>query len=378
MPHNFIGLDTKHNNFRKGVFIDPYDEPTFLTFALDFRFEDTPVTSASAVDELNLYNSPLLSNGDHSAQTFLINRGYQAQANGLNLFSEMLRHLTFNAPWYFQAISGIDEMYAKATDMEAGYKTKKIELVIETLEAVDLRMAELAGLYRNSVFDIKNRRERVPDNLRWFTVDIYIAEFRNLRFKIPGVGQSAAQVLGINTAALGNIVGGGNIVSNVMDQFGYMKFTCRQCEFDFSESVPFKKNLEIGRKQGTPESNRFKIKVGWVDEEVKFGDGTKLYDDLIKTQIKNPWGTRNLGTSLQNAGNFLSGLPIIGDSIQDAGQKAMDALSKVGGLVNPALEAASNFIDNPVVNLGQVNSYGYTTNKDIVPKRMNPPSGKAN
>jgi hypothetical protein len=378
MPHNFIGLDIQHDNFRKGIFIDPYDEPTFLTFALDFRFEDTPTMAAH--DELNLYNSPLLSSGKHSAIQFLINRGYQAQANGLKLFSDMLRHLTFNAPWYFQSITGLEEMYQKATDVSQGYKTKKIELEVETLEAVDLRMAELAGLYRNSVFDLKYRRERVPDNLRWFSVDIYIAEFRNLRFKIPGVGQSAAQVLGINTAALGNIVGGGNIVSNVMDQFGYMKFTCRQCEFDFSDSVPFQKKIEIGRKAGTAESNRFKIKVGWVDEEVKYGDGTKIYDDLTKTDIKNPWGIRNIGAELENAGEFLSGLPIIGESIQQAGQKAMNALSKVGGLVNPALEAASNFLDNPVTQrtLGQISPYGYASNNDIVPTRQKPPTGKAN
>lgn len=366
MPHNFIGLDRKHNNFRKGIFVDPYDEPTFLTFALDFRFEDT--VAQDELDENALFNSPLLSKGNHSATQFLINRGYEPYANNIATFSSILKHLTFNAPWYFKSISGLDNLYERATNVTDSLKAEKVELEIETLEAIDLRISELAGLYRNAIFDLKYRRERVPDNLRWFAVDIYIAEFRNLRFRIPGVGQGAADALGINTAAIGNILQGGNIISNVMDQFGYMKFSCRQCEFNFENSVPFKKRISVGGEGREQESNRIGIKVGWVDEEVKYGDGTKLYDDLTKTQIKNPWGLKNIGTTMQNVGNFLSGLPIIGDSIKDAGQKSMDTLSSIGGLINPALGAASKFID-PIKDLGEINPYGYRTNDDIVPPK---------
>lgn len=354
MPHNFLGLNRKHDNFRKGVFADPYDEPTYLTFALDFKFENTPVSEPTA--EAGLYNSPLFNTNKketESAIGFLTNRGYSAQANGIATFTSILKYLTHDAPWYFQSIEGLSNLYGLATDQSIGYKANGTSLTIETLEAIDLRIFELAGLYRNAIFDTKFRRERVPDNLRWFTMDVYVAEFRNIRYRLPGVAQQGAQVLGVDTGAIGNIVGGGNRLSNVMSQFGYVKFTCRQCEFDFSKTFPTRGTINIGSDGRTAESNEFSIKVGWVDEEVKFGDGTKIYDDNIKTKIKNPWGARNVGTSIQNAGSFLSGLPIIGDPIQEAGQKAADALGKIGGMINPALGAASQFIDPPA-DLGNI------------------------
>jgi hypothetical protein len=374
MPHNFSGLNIKHENFRKGVFVDPYDEPTYLTFALDFKFEESPVPNPTS--ELSLLNSPLFNTGGHaSAINFLISRGFNPQADGLATFRELLRYLTFQAPWYFQEVEGLASLYSQNTDMSKGFKTKDIHLTINTLEAVDLRIAELAGLYRNSIFDNKFRRERVPDNLRWFSMDVYVAEFRNLRYRLPGVGQNVASALGVDTGAIGNIVGGGNILTNVMEQFGFIKFECRQCEFDFSDTLPIGHTINIGGSGRKAEENKFKIKIGWVNEEAKFGDGTRIYDDPLKTDIKNPWGARNVGASVQSAGSFLSGLPVIGESIQNAGQRVADSLASVGGLINPALQAASNFIDNPVTNISDVYGIGYESNGDTKPNWNTPNDG---
>jgi len=374
MPHNFSGLNIKHNNFRKGIFMDPYDEPTYLTFAIDFKFEEIPVPNPTA--EVALLNSPLFNTGGHaSAINFLISRGFNPQADGLATFREILRYLTFHAPWYFQEVEGLSSIYSKNTDQSLGYKTKDQSLTIKTLEAVDLRISELAGLYRNAIFDNKFRRERVPDNLRWFSMDVYIAEFRNLRYRLPGVGQGVANVLGVDTGAIGNIVGGGNMLSNVMEQYGFIKFECRQCEFDFSESLPIGRTVKIGSSGRTAEENEFKIKIGWVNEEAKFGDGTKIYDDPIKTDVKNPWGSRNIGVKIENTGSFLSGLPVIGEPLQNAGQKVMDSLSTVGGLINPALQVASNFMDNPVTSISDVYETGYESNGDKKPNWNTPNNG---
>lgn len=371
--HNFINLNSKHNNFTKGVFLDSFDEPTYLTFALDFKFEDTPATSE--VSELNLSNSPLFNTSTStSAAGFLTNRGYAAQADMLGTFKGILRHLTFNAPWYFQSITGLSDLYRLNTDQSKGFKTnpEKVSLEIKTLEAVDLRISELAGLYRNAIFDAKFRRERVPDNLRWFSVDVYIAEFRNLRYKLPGETQGAARTLGIDTGSIGNIVGGGNMLSNVMDEYGFIKFKCRQCEFDFSESLPGRNTFEVGSEGRSEDNNKFAIKVGWVEEEAKFGDGTEIFEDPAKTNVRNPWGLRNIATTAQNTANFLSELPIIGDDIKKAGQKVQNSLSKVGGFINPALKAASEFIEPPVSNLGDRYSQGYASNGDNVPSKPDP------
>ena len=75
---------------------------------------------------------------------------------------------------------------------------------------------------------------------------------------------------------------------------------------------------------------------------------------VIKSSIHNPWSARNVGTLAQNAASFLSGLPVIGNNIQQESQKIQNALATVGGLINPALGAASNFLEPPVTDLGNV------------------------
>jgi hypothetical protein len=354
--HNFLGIKNKVDNFRKGVFTDPYDEPTFLTFAIDFEFDGLDNTVALTGDD-TLWKSPLFSEKD-GAISFLINRGYSSQANGVKVFKEILRYLTFDAPWYFQEISGLDVMWKAGTNIAGGYKAKDATIKVSTLEAVDLRMTELAALYRNAVYDLAYMRERVPDNLRWFSMDVYVAEARNLRYRIPGVGQNVARALGVNTGALGNIAGGGNVLSNVLEQYGYMKFRCRQCEFDFSGTFAGGSSLNVSTTN-TPAKNEFSIKVGYFEEESRYADGSEIYDNPEKTKARNPWSGRSLGTTATNAGSFLSGLPVIGDDIQRAGQSVQSSLATIGGLINPALEAASNFLEPPVNDLGNI--YGRPT-----------------
>lgn len=350
MPHNFYGIRNKTDNFRKGFFTDPYDEPTFLTFALDFAFE--PIDAR--VGDIQLWDSPLFRTNADTAVDFLKNRGYTAEANGLVVFKNILRYLTFDAPWYFQSIGGLSSMWKAATDAEKPYKAKDAVLTVSTLEAVDLRINELADIYRNAMYDKVYMRERVPDNLRWFSMDVYVAEARNIRYRIPGVGQNVANLLGVNTAAIGNIVGGGNILSNVLEQYGYVKFRCRQCEFDFSETFAGGNGKLDVTTKNTPATNSFKIKVGFFEEESRYADGSRLFDDRTKTDINNPWSGRTIGAFAANVGSFLSGLPVIGDNIQQAGQSVQNALATVGGLINPALGAASDFVEPPVSDLGNI------------------------
>jgi hypothetical protein len=349
--HNFIGIQNKTDQFRKGVFTDPYDEPTYMTFAIDFSFENT-----ATIPDMHLWESPLFGDDDGSALGFLKNRGNSAEANGIKVFREILRYLTFNAPWYFQSLSGLSAMWKASTAVENGNKSKDSVITVKTLEAIDLRITELASIYRNAIYDKVNQRERVPDNLRWFSMDIYLAEARNIRYRLPGVGQNVANLFGVNTGAIGNILGGGNAFSNVMSQYGYIKFKCRQCEFDFSESfAPSSGAISVGLgRDSTPLTNQFNIKVGYFEEESKFADGTKLFDDATKTDVNNPWGSRRLGSEATKIGSFLSGLPVIGDDIQNAGEKVQNSFATIGGLINPALGAASSFIDPATKDLGNI------------------------
>ena len=72
--YNFFNVTGNVSRFRRGYLIDPYDEPTYLSFGIDFAFEGlNPLTIDS------LWASPLFKKSDktgvatNSAMTYLGN-----------------------------------------------------------------------------------------------------------------------------------------------------------------------------------------------------------------------------------------------------------------------------------------------------------------
>ena len=359
--HNFYGIRAKTDSFRKGYLLDGYDQPTYLSFALDFRFEG----SNSAVRDI-LWASPLFEKGDddntYSAQTFLGSIGHKDKEQNLVKFKSILEYLTFNAPWYFQQISGLEALWKGATDMAGGNKSNGATITVNTLEAIDLRITELANLYRTSIYDKQSMRTRVPDNLRWFAMDIYVAEARNIRYESQGQFGNMTSAMGINTQSINRVATGissalgtidsGLDISSPMKQFGYIKFKCRQCEFDFSDSFVGGQILGVSPAD-KPNSGSFKINIGYFEEESKYHDGGELSDSAVNSARKNPWSEMNVAADAQNKVGGASFLPgKIGDSINDGLQKGSNKLKSIGGLINPALSAA--FSDTKYPYLGKI------------------------
>ena len=359
--YNFFNVTRNVSTFRRGYVTDPYDEPTYLSFGIDFHFEGLdPLT------EYSLWDSPLFAKGStatpNSARSYLGSIGRNDMEDALTTFRTLLEFITTQAPWYFQSITGLDALHAASTDM---FKAKKYDLVlnIETLEAVDLRITQLANLYRAAIYDKSAMLARVPDNLRWFSMDVWVAETRNLRFEIPGLAGNAANALGINTAAingtgtrLASSLSGLGVIddpTSTTKQYGYVKFRCRQCEFDFSGSFAGGNKMEV--TTGTqPNTNSFDIKVGYFEEESGYFDGTKLYDNATTSDVKNPWSYRN---TLRDAGNILNGaagLPFVGDKISRGVENVSNSLKNIGGLVNKVTDPIANALYAPVKDMGDV------------------------
>ena len=356
MPVNFLNTERHDSNFRKGIVRDQFDEPTYLTFSLDFTFDD------NYRSDNFLAVSPLFNQAEGKSQSainYLLQRGHDDKANQLAVFKNILRYLRDDTPWYFQEVRGLDEIWKKATNMDEPMKGG--EITVETLEAVDLRMTELADLYRNSVYDKQYMRERVPDNLRWFSMDIWIAEFRNLRNTLPSLVNLGT---GINIGGpnLAGLAGAGNFVGNVLDNFGYVKFKCRQCEFDFSDSFPGGRNMKIGSSNRSQEKSSFRIKIGWVEEENKYSSGSNTFDDAVSGKIRgNSWDKKQLGANLDSVGGFLTGLPVVGDKISATGAKASESISSVlntpNRLINQGVQELTQLVNQG--NFGISNLVGY-------------------
>jgi hypothetical protein len=354
--HNFHDIKNKVNNFRKGSFIDPYDEPVFLTFALDFHFENLNNSVMDPIECSPLFETP---DSTNSAQAYLGSN--QSKRKGrekaLSTFKDILKYLTYDAPWYFQEIRGLDNMWEASTNMNKG--TKSTVITIETLEAIDLRITELASLYRNAIYDKQYMREVVPENLRWFAMDIYVAETRNMRYEIPGAGGNLANAMGIGgtvnalVSNVSNITAGfGLDVTSTMEQFGFIKFKCRQCEFDFSKSFAGGQSMSIV-SGSTPAKNQFDIKIGYFEEETEFYDDTKLYDNQAKSEVKDPWAARNRMRDASDALNSVSNLPFVANARDAVQSRIQNTLTGIGGAINPALGAAANLLAPAVNTLGQ-------------------------
>jgi len=297
MPANFLDISNKTNRFRKGFMNgDPFDEPTYLTFAIDFDFTGEMIDPFT-----NLTASPLFHETDSvaSAKQFLNKYDYSANANCIPAMKQLLQSITDETPWYFQSIDGVGDLWNIATRM--GPKLKSGAVVsINTLESLDLRVLTIANLYRKLAYDQRNIRYRLPDNLRWFSMDIYLAEIRNFR-EILETGITTFGLKKNNDAGNrlinevkypvkkddpGTINPNAQIsISNALDHFGYLRYRCYQCEFDFSDSLRARDGS--GFTVYTPEkpfSSSFKIKIGYFEEahalkEQFIGGGNSL--DLL-------------------------------------------------------------------------------------------------
>jgi hypothetical protein len=371
--HNFHNIKNKVNNFRKGSFVDPYDEPTFLSFALDFQFETLNNSIMDPIECSPLFEKP---GGQNSAQEYLgSNQSMRKdRERALATFKDILKYLTTDAPWYFQEITGLDNMWKASTDMAKG--TKSTTITINTLEAIDLRITELASLYRTAIYDKQYMREVVPENLRWFTMDIYIAEARNMRYSIPGAAGNLANAMGIGgtvnalTSTVSNITEGfGLDVTSTMEQFGYIKFKCRQCEFDFSKTFVGGNTMSVGTGNN-PAKGSFDIKIGYFEEEAEFYDDTKLYDNRAISEIKDPWSARNRMRDAGDAINSASTLPFIAGARDAVKSRVQNTLGAIGGAISPALGAAMRLISPEVATLGKGGG-----NEDFTSNPATPPNG---
>jgi hypothetical protein len=65
---------------------------------------------------------------NNSAMAYLNSNalGKKDKEESLRTFKSILKYLTFEAPWYFQEISGLDNLWEKSTDISGGTKETEI------------------------------------------------------------------------------------------------------------------------------------------------------------------------------------------------------------------------------------------------------------
>lgn len=183
----------------------PLEEPTYLGFKILFDFpcafysplfniEDNPKhpieqkfedAKKSATDVVGSITNKSVGNVEafklsDSAQTFLLNNGYTDKSEYIKGFVNTLSEISKDAEWYIQSISGLESAFNyDFTDKKVRGGDGEEAITVTFNETLDMKISTMLYKYYAAIFDVKNRRALLPENLQYFTMSVYIADFRD-------------------------------------------------------------------------------------------------------------------------------------------------------------------------------------------------------
>ena len=409
------------------------EDPTYLGFKFVFDFGSLPVnlengwapspllrvnnyttTDGAANMPQNMFGQPQYGFTStnvvyYSAYNYLLQRdgGYLRgnalkRANALRQFQILLQDINNNSPWFFQSITGLDDLEKIAISgfqSEQGMdnfnpaRTAGKVLTINCLESLNMKMTALANLYNQAMFDADNMRWLVPRNLRKFTMWIYVTEIRNF-FKTTRLTGSSAAVAALDdlTSLLTSDRNPGGSIANtpvgerlpsgpgapgnsfnsfargVANQSGLMNdidafrnqqdqsgikpvliYECHQCEFDFSASKPFT-DIDVGIDPRAA-TQSFKIHVGKVRMRTQFPN---IRTDGSYLVLGDSYDQNRSSVQIYNDSLDLETIVNLGREILTnvTSQAISDLINEgISQFINPALAGASQTLLGNIYSL---------------------------
>jgi len=209
---NTNGFLAQNSQFVPNFFARAFDEPTYLSFRVEFMFNDPEMTMRNTVYNNQGINDSAIRTAfysqmyDYMPEPFLndfftrdeksamkptdtsvgilystenyldFNIGDHGRAMLLHTFKRALKDIQENFPYYFTSLSGIDTL--TSINPEEGIRVKEGEITLECMEGLDLKITQLLQLYRKIVWDDVYQRWILPDMMRYFGMRIYVSEIR--------------------------------------------------------------------------------------------------------------------------------------------------------------------------------------------------------
>lgn len=325
------------NNSNDGTIIfSKYDEPTYLTFRINFMPNNVFTNLYKINDYITLSNNnlkttsyddipePLFANVSnanekiyYSTYDYLLNSlGDERRASLLNKFIKLVYDLNWNFPFYIKSIDGISELLE--VDPKRGSRIKKdATITLKCYEGLDQRISTLKTLYKKIVWDDTFQRWILPDMMRFFRMNIYISEFRifheykgektnDYNFtSLNNFDKTGSKLNVVNTikdsintmSKLFNSVDGVTqnawqlINHSINSKIPTIKIECRMCEFDISDMFSHLSSLDSNNpKQKMLDDLDIKIKIGNISEiyyNEMLNNEKILIDDYILSLYSN-------------------------------------------------------------------------------------------
>jgi len=317
------------NKSDKETFSKRFDEPTYFSFRLHFAPNyDLAYNKTDRTNSYNIMPHPLFSSRinttlappsrwsesksgasfryeteypHYSALNYLEDANEPTRVKMLEEFIEKFNTLQDIFPYYFQSIEGVADLL-KIDPTKGQRITEDKKLTITCLEGLDLRMSYLLNLYRKIVWDDVYQRWVLPDMMRYFTLKIYLAEFRT--FHLPKIGGESGRAFpygserksfGTDTEPLW--------LSILDDVLPTWVINCEMCEFDLTDiSYEQLTDLNVGEipNQGKV---KFGIKVGNIKEMQIYPVFKHIF--LIDQKLNGPYRSKDEITTSGREYNYL-------------------------------------------------------------------------
>jgi hypothetical protein len=293
------GNDTIYNYAGNRAYFDTMPHPLFNPVNAGEIFYNNSLSSTISLNQENSY----------SALSYLANANEPTRVEMLKEFIEKFNNLQTDYPYYFQSVDGVlDLLKIDTTKGQRILNDKKI--TITCLEGLDLRMSYLLNLYRKIVWDDIYQRWVLPDMMRYFTLRIYLAEFRT--FHLPVTQTTSISKPYGNKGVLPETPIYLRILDDILPVW---EIDCEMCEFDLSDIIfEHLNNLSVATEPNQG-SVKFSVKVGNIKETQMYPvfqhmflndrklNGVNRAKDEISTQGDEISGNFTYTTSLQIAQN---------------------------------------------------------------------------
>jgi hypothetical protein len=225
-----------------------YQDPTYLGYDLMLITDESPLFNFDASNNLGEPSTALkfiqkygeiseIANRELLLSTFLnqLTKMFAATPDSQNQYKS-------DKKFYIEDISGLDKLSNKIVK----YGEDILELTLN--EDVSLRTQYLMELYKNLIYDYKNKREMIPENTLRFNMVIKISDIRDFKVENPNYDINKKREEFVK------------LIPNAGETFFMYKLY--DCNFIF-ENVTHEGNIAMGGWQtfNTSNMNNTKIKI---------------------------------------------------------------------------------------------------------------------
>lgn len=340
-----LNIDWNYSNFfndrdrwMKGIG-DITSEPNWMYFKVFFDFNTTNglfggivnekekgVRNISATSALGFY---LQWAGHYMAENA------KARMVSLQKFVKTLNYISNYAPWFFQAIEGLDSL---AIDLQTPFKDRSFKIKC-TPDAIDMRLTTLFDFYKFACFDYVNFKEMIPANLRKFNMSVMFfsvpLRFIDTHSKIGTTNYKIRGTRGSNgTSAMCKIINFKNCEFDVQKMFNTPSSMKNETPFEFSTNTI---EIKYQRSFETVVNPYFNIKQSMF--------GIESINSDIPKRFRSIGGVTNL---LQNTtGNKTNGFLNTMKSVLGIGTNTSNLSSTVSEAVSQSLvDETESFCQN--------------------------------